>query len=91
MGSTPMRADYNTTSVLTTLLYGQKLRGSSKSVELLEMCELATLWEFDSILEAMSTRLVASATVPEPEERIYGRNLWELAVEHFGAGHKECV
>ena len=41
MGSAPMRADYNTTSVLTTLLYG--------------------------------------------------RNLWELAVEHFGAGHKECV
>ncbi|EOD08958.1 hypothetical protein EMIHUDRAFT_248850 [Emiliania huxleyi CCMP1516] len=46
---------------LMALLYGQQLQTSTESAVLLEICELATLWEFDSILESMSTMLVASA------------------------------
>ena len=46
---------------LMALLYGQQLQTSTKSAVLLEVCELATLWEIDSILESMSTVLVASA------------------------------
>ena len=46
---------------LMTVLYGQQGLASADSAVLLEICDLATLWEFDSVLEAMPAILVASA------------------------------
>lgn len=46
---------------LMALLHGQQLKASNESSVLIEMCELATRWELDSVLESVSTMVCAKA------------------------------
>lgn len=46
---------------LMALLHGQQLKASNESSVLIEMCELATRWELDSVLESVSTMVAAKA------------------------------
>ena len=44
------------------LLYGQQVEWDSNSAVLLEICELAALWQLDSIMTSISSLLVARAS-----------------------------